>query len=100
MAKLCLPADRPDGPSRVLGSLLALLSAVTFAFNNASLRRGVLTGSISQAMAITVPIGFPMFLTVVLFGSTFGLIAKFPASGVRWMALVGVLHFIGGRYCN
>jgi drug/metabolite transporter (DMT)-like permease len=84
----------------VLGSFLAFLSAVTFAFNNASLRRGVLTGSITQAMAITVPIGFPMFLAVVLVGSAFGLVASFPSAAIPWMALVGVLHFIGGRYCN
>ena len=41
----------------MLGGFIALLSAATFAFNNASMRRGVLTGSVLQAMAITVPIG-------------------------------------------
>lgn len=100
MANLAVPPTEPDWTRRVLGSFLAFLSAVTFAFNNASLRRGVLTGSIAQALAITVPIGLPMFLVVVLAGSAFGLVGKFPASGVHWMALVGVLHFIGGRYCN
>jgi uncharacterized protein len=45
----------------VLGGLLALLSAATFAFNNASLRRGVLSGSVAHAMAISVPIGVPIF---------------------------------------
>ena len=37
------------------GSLLAVLSAATFALNNAMVRRGVLTGTVAQAMAITVP---------------------------------------------
>ena len=46
----------------MLGVVLAALSAATFAFNNASARRGVLTGSVAQALAITVPIGVPMFL--------------------------------------
>ena len=41
----------------MLAGFLAVLSAATFAFNNASLRRGVLTGSVGQAMAITVPLG-------------------------------------------
>ena len=50
----------------LFGGLLALLSAATFAFNNASLRRGVLTGSVAQAMAVTVPIGFPIFLLAAL----------------------------------
>jgi len=45
----------------VLGGLLAICSAATFAFNNASVRRAVLTGSIVQGMAITVPMGVPLF---------------------------------------
>ena len=50
----------------MLGVVLAALSAATFAFNNASARRGVLTGSVAQALAITVPIGVPMFLLAAL----------------------------------
>ena len=45
----------------MLGVCLAALSAATFAFNNASARRGVLTGSVAQALAITVPVGVPIF---------------------------------------
>ena len=37
----------------MLGVSLAALSAATFAFNNASARRGVLTGSVAQTLAIT-----------------------------------------------
>mgnify|MGYP003330705812 CR=1 FL=1 len=36
----------------MLGALLAVLSAATFGFNNASVRRGVLTGTVAQALAI------------------------------------------------
>ena len=50
----------------MLGGFIALLSAATFAFNNASVRRGVLTGSVLQAMAITVPIGLPISFLVAL----------------------------------
>ena len=46
----------------MLGAFLALCSAATFALNNAFARRGVLTGSALQALAISVPIGVPMFL--------------------------------------
>jgi drug/metabolite transporter (DMT)-like permease len=84
----------------VLGSFLAVLSAATFAFNNAALRRGVLSGSVVQALAITVPIGVPIFLAVALATGGVARFSSFPAAAVQMMALVGVLHFIGGRYCN
>ena len=50
----------------MLGGLLALCAAATFAFNNASVRRAVLTGSILQGMAITVPMGVPLFFFAAL----------------------------------
>ena len=36
----------------MLGALLALASAAMFGMNNAAVRRGVLTGSVLQAMLI------------------------------------------------
>jgi hypothetical protein len=41
----------------LLGVLYAALGAFTFALNNATMRRGVVTGSVLQGMALTVPIG-------------------------------------------
>jgi drug/metabolite transporter (DMT)-like permease len=84
----------------VLAGFLALLSAATFAFNNASLRRGVLTGSVWQAMAITVPIGLPVFLIAALVSGTLGSITGFSLHSVLILGSAGVLHFIWGRYCN
>ncbi|MEY3553588.1 MAG: hypothetical protein RL735_1936, partial [Pseudomonadota bacterium] len=46
----------------ILGGFLALCAAATFAMNNAIARRGVLSGSVIQAMAISVPFGVPLFL--------------------------------------
>jgi drug/metabolite transporter (DMT)-like permease len=46
----------------VTGALFAFLSACLQGVNSACLRRGVLTGSASQAMAITVPMGVPLAL--------------------------------------
>ena len=84
----------------MLGGIFALLSAITFGFNNASVRRGVLTGSVLQALAITVPFGVPIFLVViVLFGDVsniFGL----PIRTLILLSLAGVIHFVFGRYCN
>ena len=84
----------------MLGVFLAALSAATFAFNNASARRGVLTGSVAQALAITVPIGVPIFFLVVLATGHLGSLADLPAEAIGLLALAGVLHFVVGRYGN
>ena len=84
----------------MLAGFLALLSAATFAFNNASLRRGVLTGSVAQAMAITVPLGVPMFFIVALLSGTLALITEFSTYAVLLLSVSGVVHFLWGRYCN
>ena len=84
----------------MLAGFLALLSAATFAFNNASLRRGVLTGSVAQAMAITVPIGVPLFLIAALLSGTLALITEFSLEAVLILSASGVVHFLWGRYCN
>ena len=63
-------------------------------------RRGVLTGSVGQALAIGVPIGMPMFFLFALAGGGLGAIANFPRDAILVMAATGFLHFICGRYCN
>jgi uncharacterized membrane protein len=84
----------------VLGGLIALLSAATFAFNNASVRRGVRTGSVLQAMAITVPIGLPISFAVALATGSLAAIAGFSGKALLALSLSGVMHFVWGRYCN
>src|SRR6266511_1378535 len=84
----------------MLGAILAILSAVTFAFNNAAVRRGVVTGTPGQAMAITVPIGVACFLLVAISTGEIARLAQFPPAAAAWMAGVGLLHFLLGRYCN
>jgi uncharacterized membrane protein len=84
----------------VLGGLLAVASAATFALNNASLRRGVLTGSVAQAMAITVPIGLPIFLIAALVTGSLGLVFEFSPRALAALVAAGIVHFLWGRYCN
>jgi uncharacterized membrane protein len=76
------------------------LSAATFALNNASLRRGVLTGSVAQAMAITVPIGIPVFLLAAAVSGSLGAMTEFSAQAVAALISAGIIHFVWGRYCN
>src|SRR5262249_52408145 len=84
----------------VLGGLFAICSAETFAFNNASVRRGVLTGSVLQAMAITVPLGVPLFFLAALITGQLGAVMGFSPLGFAALAGAGIIHFLWGRYGN
>jgi drug/metabolite transporter (DMT)-like permease len=84
----------------VLGGFLALCSAACFAFNNASVRRAVLSGSIVQGMAITVPIGVPLFFIAALVTGNLGAVAGFSPTSVAALSAAGIMHFVWGRYCN
>ena len=84
----------------MLGGLFALLAAITFALNNASARRGVLTGSLLQAMAITVPIGVPLFFVATWMAGDLAALFDFSPQAVLALAAAGIVHFVWGRYCN
>jgi drug/metabolite transporter (DMT)-like permease len=84
----------------LLGVLYAALGAFTFALNNVAMRKGVVTGSVLQGMALTVPIGGLSFLVMtVAFGKLHQLVV-FPTVALGWLACQGVVHFVIGRYCN
>jgi drug/metabolite transporter (DMT)-like permease len=84
----------------LLGVLYAALGAFTFALNNVAMRRGVVTGSVLQGMALTVPIGGLSFLVMTIaFGELHHLVL-FPVAALAWLACQGVVHFVFGRYCN
>jgi drug/metabolite transporter (DMT)-like permease len=84
----------------VLGGFLALLSAASFAAESSTARRGVLTGSVAQALSITIPLGVPLFLIVVAVFGSLGSILSFSPIAVLWLSLAGIVHFVWGRYCN
>src|SRR5436305_2267016 len=83
----------------LLGVLYAALGAFTFALNNVAMRRGVVTGSVLQGMAITVPIGGLSFLVMtVAFGELRQLVV-FPAVALAWLAGQGMVRSVVGCYC-
>lgn len=84
----------------MLGGLLSLLSAVTFAYANASVRRGVLSGTVLQAVGISLPIALPIFLLVMLPVGGYAALAAFDARSWGLLVVAGVIHFAWGRYCN
>jgi drug/metabolite transporter (DMT)-like permease len=84
----------------LLGGVLALLAAALFGLNNAATRRGVLTGTVLQGMAISVPVGLPLFFIAVLATSSVADIFNFPSASVLLLTTAGIAHFIWGRFCN
>jgi drug/metabolite transporter (DMT)-like permease len=84
----------------LLGILYAALGAFTFALNNVMMRRGVVTGSIMQGMALTVPFGGLTFLAIAAAFGQLGQLVMFPAIAMAWLAGQGIVHFVFGRYCN
>lgn len=84
----------------MLGVFLALCSAATFALNNTFARRGVLTGTATQALSISVPIGVPMFFIGAAAASSLGWLLEFSWQAYGFLALAGIVHFVFGRYCN
>ena len=84
----------------MLGALYAVLAAATFGFNNASARRGVLTGTAIQGMAISVPMGVPLFLIAALVGGELGEFDQLTPLSLLLLSGAGFMHFVWGRYCN
>ena len=84
----------------MLGVLYAALGAFTFALNNATMRRGVVTGSVLQGMALTVPIGGISFLLMTIAFGELDQLLVFPIAALTWLAAQGIVHFVIGRYCN
>ncbi len=92
------PVQRRKGCA--IGALLAFVSALLYGTNNACLRRGVLHGSASQAMSITVPLGVPLFLLAALLSGQLFRYGQLPARSLSFFAVAGILHFVWGRYWN
>jgi drug/metabolite transporter (DMT)-like permease len=84
----------------LLGVLYAALGAFTFALNNVAMRRGVVTGSVLQGMALTVPIGGLSFLVMTIVFGELRHLVLFPRVALAWLACQGIVHFVFGRYCK
>lgn len=84
----------------MLGICYAALGAFTFALNNVTMRRGVVTGSVLQALALTVPIGGLSFLVITIAFGQLNQLVTFPGAALAWLACQGIVHFVIGRYCN
>ena len=77
----------------MLGSILALISAMMFALNTTALRRGVLTAPVHQAIAITVPLGLPLFFIILLMFDCFDLLKDLSMKLNNLINLASLLDF-------
>lgn len=84
----------------MLGAFLSLMAATFFALNNATTRRGVITGTVAQGMAVTVPMGVPLFFLLLVVFDQLGALGRLSWEAIGLLSLAGVLHFVWGRYCN
>jgi drug/metabolite transporter (DMT)-like permease len=60
----------------------------------------VVTGSVLQGMALTVPIGGISFLAMTIAFGELHHLALFPTAALAWLGCQGIVHFVIGRYCN
>ena len=84
----------------MLGALLAVCSALSFAFSTITARRGVIGSSASFGLYITVILGVPLFAIAALATGQFFNTFDLSTEALAMLAGAGVLHFLIGRYCN
>lgn len=84
----------------MLGAMLAFLSACFHGTNNAALRRGVLTGSVSQAQSITISMGVPLSLLAALLSGQLFRADTLCVQGALFAGSAGILQYVWGRYWN
>lgn len=84
----------------MLGVLCAIAAAASFGFNNASARRGVLTGTALQGLAISMPLGVLLFLAAGILAGQWTEVHRLTRTSVLFFAAAGFMHFVWGRYFN
>ncbi len=84
----------------MLGVFYTFLAAISFGINSATVRRGVVTGSVTQVVAVSMPIGFVIFVAVAAASGQLARIGEFTPSALMFFASAGVIHFVVGRYCG
>jgi drug/metabolite transporter (DMT)-like permease len=71
-----------------------------FALNATAARRAVLSGTVLQGLMVTVPVGVPLFLVLMLATGETHLLGAFSLEAIAWFSAAGMVHFVIGRYCN
>jgi drug/metabolite transporter (DMT)-like permease len=83
-----------------LGIVFALLGAFSFSLNSVTMRRGISRGAASQGLYVTVFLGAVLFLIGSLATGQLFDLGSVTRNEVGFMSASGVVHILGGRYCN
>ncbi len=79
-------------------AFFAVAGALSFAFSTIFIRSAVLQiVDATAGILITVPIGIPFFLIILLANGQISRVASFSWPSYLWLAAAGILHFIVGR---
>ncbi|MEW6670674.1 MAG: EamA family transporter [Thermodesulfobacteriota bacterium] len=85
----------------MIGSVFALLSAVSFALNAIFLRRAVIkVADVSVGILISVPMAVPLLLLIIASSGQIQSLLDFSWQGYVWLSLAGIVHFVIGRTLN
>ena len=82
----------------VYGIIFGVTSSILFSLNSLVTRRGVYYGNVFEAVSMTVVLGIPIFLLAVLFRHELYDIYLISFRILIIFILVGILHFLVGRY--
>ena len=82
----------------LLGIVTAFSAALFFALNSVMLRRGLLTGYVYSGTILSVSLGIPMYLIFSYIDHEFRAIESVSFKCIIPFIIVGILHFVIGRY--
>jgi drug/metabolite transporter (DMT)-like permease len=84
----------------MLGVFFALIMAASFGFNNASARRGALSGTAFQGLCTSMVAGTVLFGACLLIFGDMRQLLLFDGWSILWLCGAGFSHFVWGRYWN
>ena len=84
----------------MLAVVYVLLSSMSFAMNQAGVRRGMLRGSALQGVYISIWIGVPVLIVSAAISTQLFRAGDLEPRSYLLLIAVGINHFIIGRYCN
>jgi drug/metabolite transporter (DMT)-like permease len=84
----------------MLGIFFAMISAACFGFQNASARRGALSGTAIQGLVTSMVAGTLLFLGCAAVFGELDALTRMSLSDIGFLCAAGFAHFVWGRYWN
>jgi drug/metabolite transporter (DMT)-like permease len=84
----------------MLGIFFAMISAACFGFQNASARRGALSGTAMQGLVTSMVAGTVLFLVCTIAFGEWSALERMSLTDIGFLSAAGFAHFVWGRYWN